>query len=127
MSLIYCPRTQAYFQHAKYPLARLLEAGVAVALGTDSRASNPDLSVLAEMRFLAHRRDLPQCDVLRLGTLSGAAALGRDDELGSLSRGKLADLCAVALPDADAADPHELLLHHDTPVVGVWRNGRRLL
>ncbi len=52
MSLVYCPRTHAYFFHPPYPLGRALAAGVHVALGTDSRASNPDLSLLEEMRFV---------------------------------------------------------------------------
>ena len=78
MSLIYCPRTHAYFGHVRYPLEQLLKLGAAVALGTDSRASNPDLSLLAEMRHVA--REFPVIvpkTVLRMGTLAGAAALGR--------------------------------------------------
>src|SRR6185295_17366822 len=53
MSLVYCPRTHAYFFHSAYPLGQALSAGVRVALGTDSRASNPDLSLLGEMRHIA--------------------------------------------------------------------------
>ena len=55
MSIVYCPRTHAYFEHARHPLPRLMALGASVALGTDSRASNPDLSLLAEMRFVAQR------------------------------------------------------------------------
>ena len=55
MSLVYCPRTHAYFGHAPYPLARAISAGARVALGTDSRASNPDLSLLEELRYVASR------------------------------------------------------------------------
>lgn len=127
MAVVYCPRTHAYFAHAAYPLQRLLAAGATVALGTDSRASSPDLSVLAEMRFVA--RAHPAIDattVLRLGTLSGAKALGRDQEIGSLEPGKRADLAAVALPDRDACDPHELLFDSDLPVVAAWWRGRRI-
>ena len=59
MAVVYCPRTHAFFGHQPYPLARMLEMGVPVALGTDSRASNPDLSVLAEMQFVAaHHPDV---------------------------------------------------------------------
>jgi cytosine/adenosine deaminase-related metal-dependent hydrolase len=125
MSLVYCPRTHAYFEHAPYPLAHLLQSGVSVALGTDSRASNPDLSLLAEMRLVARGGEVPPSAIMQLGTLDGAKALGLDSQLGSLTPGKSADLCAVALADADA-DPHELLLENDTPVMGVWRKGRRL-
>ena len=46
MSLVYCPRTHAYFSHEPYPLAEMIKAGVRVAVGTDSRASNPDLKLV---------------------------------------------------------------------------------
>ena len=49
MAVVHCPRTHAYFGHRPYPLAKMLAAGVNVALGTDSCASNPDLSLLGEM------------------------------------------------------------------------------
>jgi len=121
MSVVYCPRTHAYFGHEPYPLAKMLAAGVNVALGTDSRASSPDLDLLAEIRAAAVRHpDVPRSAVLRLGTLGGARALGRDAELGSLEPGKPANLTAVALPPDDAADPHELLLHGDGTVTGRW-------
>jgi cytosine/adenosine deaminase-related metal-dependent hydrolase len=110
MSVVYCPRTHAYFGHGRYPLARMLAAGVNVALGTDSRASNPDLNLLAELHHIAYSHsDVQAADVLRLGTLGGARALGRDDQCGSLTAGKLANLTLVKLPDHDADDPHELL------------------
>ena len=114
MSVVYCPRTHAYFGHARHPLARLLAAGANVAVGTDSRASNPDLSVLEELRFVAREfPELPRSTVLELGTLRGAAALGLADSVGSLSPGKLAHLAVVGLADRDARDPHELLF--DSP------------
>ena len=55
MSLVYCPRTHAYFGHEPYPLAALLAAGVNVAVGTDSRASNPNLDLWEELRYLHGR------------------------------------------------------------------------
>jgi len=110
MSLVYCPRTHAYFKHAPYPLGELLAAGVRVALGTDSRASNPDLDLLAEMRFIARAHpNVSPHDNLRMGTLAGAEALGRGKETGSLTPGKLADLVAVPLPDDARGAPEELL------------------
>jgi len=127
MAVVYCPRTHAYFGHAEYPLTKLLESGAAVALGTDSRASSPDLSVLAEMRFVARNCDSIRPDtVLQLGTILGARALGRDHVLGSLEPGKRADLAAVALPNRDAPDPHELLFDSELPVVATWHRGRRV-
>ncbi len=126
MSVVYCPRTHAYFAHDAYPLEEMLAAGVTVALGTDSRASSPDLSLLAEIRFLTRRYPAVGRDVvLRLGTLDGARALGRVREVGSLQPGKYANLAVVALPDRAVADPHELLFDSEEPVVATWYRGRR--
>ena len=109
-SIVYCPRTHAAFGHPPHPFREFLARGVRVCLGTDSLASNPDLDILAEARFV-HRRypDFPGDALLRMVTLSGAEALGWADEAGSLEPGKSADFVAVPLPDRDAADPHELL------------------
>jgi cytosine/adenosine deaminase-related metal-dependent hydrolase len=110
MSVVYCPRTHAYFGHLRHPLPRLLAAGANVAVGTDSRASNPDLSVFEELRFVARQfPELPLATVLELGTLRSAEALGLLDSVGSLSPGKFANLAIIRLPDRDAEDPHELL------------------
>jgi len=123
MAVVYCPRTHAWFGHRPYPLEKLLAAGVAVALGCDSRASSPDLSLLAEMRAVARRHPgvRPQA-VLALGTLEGARALGLRD-VGSLETGRWANLAVVALPEREAADPHELILNEDGPVVRVYYRG----
>jgi cytosine/adenosine deaminase-related metal-dependent hydrolase len=124
MSLVYCPRTHAFFRHDPYPLARLLACGVTMALGTDSRASSPDLSILAEMRFLARQHpEIARPTILRLGTLGGAQALGVARSVGTLEPGKLAHLAIVALADRDAADPYDLLFDSDAPVIARWWRG----
>ncbi len=110
MSVVYCPRTHAYFGHEPYPLPSLLAAGVNVAIGTDSRASNPDLSLWEELRYIhQHFGGLAPADVLRMGTINGAVALGVDADFGSLTPGKSARLAVVPLPDRDDRDPHALL------------------
>ena len=112
MSVVYCPRTHAHFGHRPYPLAQMLSRGANVALGTDSRASSPDLSVLAEMRFIhRHYSDVSPADILRLGTINGAKSLGLQNEYGSLAVGKRADFTAVGLPESEEGDPFELLLN----------------
>jgi cytosine/adenosine deaminase-related metal-dependent hydrolase len=109
-AIVYCPRTHAAFGHAPHPFREFLQRGVRVALGTDSLASNPDLDVLAEARFLHQKYpDFDGPTLLRMATLSGAEALGWADETGSLTPGKSADLAVVPLPDEEAADPHLLL------------------
>lgn len=113
MSVVYCPRTHAYFGHDRYPLDKMLAAGVRVALGTDSRASNPDLSLLDEMRFLAKR--MPEISpevILKMATSYGAAALGLADETGSLTPGRLAHIAALPCPSTH--DPVETVLFSDS-------------
>jgi cytosine/adenosine deaminase-related metal-dependent hydrolase len=109
MTVVYCPRTQAYFPHGPYPLAELLAAGVRVAVGTDSRASNPDLSVLSELRHIARNHpSVPPEEILKMGTLHAAEALGLADQLGSLAPDKSAALAVVPLPDEEGG-PYDLL------------------
>ncbi len=124
MAVVYCPRSHAWFGHKPYPLARLLAAGATVALGTDGRASVPDLSLLAEMRLAArsHAGLRPET-IVELGTLGGARALGCQDRLGSLEPGKWANLAVVALPEHNAADPYDLLLDSDRPVLRTYFQG----
>lgn len=114
--VVYCPRTHAAFGHPPHPFREFLARGVRVALGTDSLASNPDLDILAEARFVRGRYpDFPGDALLRMITLDGAAALGWADEVGSLAPGKSADFVAVPLPDRESADPHDLLFAADAP------------
>jgi cytosine/adenosine deaminase-related metal-dependent hydrolase len=110
-AVAYCPRTHAAFGHPPHPFREFLARGVRVCLGTDSLASNPDLDILAEARFVRSRYpDFPGDQLLRMVTLSGAEALGWADECGSLEAGKSADFVTVPLPDRDEQDPHELVL-----------------
>jgi cytosine/adenosine deaminase-related metal-dependent hydrolase len=126
-SIVYCPRTHAAFGHPPHPFRESLARGVRVALGTDSLASNPDLSLLAEARFLASRfADFDRSILLRMATLSGAEALGWSEEIGSLESGKTADFAVVALPDRNDADPHDLLFNSDLPVQSTWIRGERV-
>ena len=118
MSVVYCPRTHTFFRHRDYPLDRMLAAGVNVALGTDSRASNPDLELFSELLTVAQLHpQVPPAQILRMGTLNGAQALGCSADFGALASGKRATLTVIRLPDHSAADPHELLLDETSGVV----------
>ena len=123
MAVVYCPRTHAWFQHAPYPLARLRAAGCTVALGTDSRASAPDLSLFAELRAAARAHpDVSPAQLLAMATSGGAQALGLADRHGSIAPGRPAHLTIVSLPDRDG-DPYELLLSDESYVSGRCWNG----
>lgn len=128
LALVYCPRTHHYFGHPPHPWRRLLEAGGTVALGTDGRGSNPDLSLWRELQFLRRTfPDVPPATILELGTLHGARALGLDNEIGSLTPGKAADFAAIALPNESASDPYGCLLRDDTQPAATWRAGLRIV
>ena len=103
-SVVYCPRSHAYFKHDIHPVRQLLDAGINVALGTDSLASNDSLSMLDEMRHLFRtRKDLKGGEILRMATLNAAAALGFGGVLGRLRRGYWADLAILSLPNEVSA------------------------
>ena len=124
LAVVYCPRTHAFFRHRRHPLPQLVAAGATVAIGTDSRASNPDLSVLAELRFVASKfAEIAPAQILELGTLAGAWALGTADESGSLEPGKFADLVVVELPEEPDRDPFRLLFDSGLPVLGTMFRG----
>ncbi|MEK6247410.1 MAG: amidohydrolase family protein [Planctomycetales bacterium] len=124
-SVVYCPRTHAYFGHARYPLEQFLSEDINVALGTDGCGSSPDLSVLSEMRHVASRYPhVPLDSILAMGTTNGAKALGRGHSIGSILPGYRADLALVRLPDEADTDPYELLLHREGPVVGTIFRGQ---
>jgi len=91
-------------------LVTVARAGIPVAMGTD--AGNPltlhGVSVYAEMEAM-QRAGLTPREVLMAATRGGAAAMGRDKELGTIERGKLADLLVVAAdPQADIANLRRL-------------------
>jgi cytosine/adenosine deaminase-related metal-dependent hydrolase len=124
-SVVYCPRTHAAFGHPPHPFREFLAQGVRVALGTDGLSSNPDLDLLAEARFVhAKYADVPGEVILRMATLSGAEALRWGDETGSLTAGKSADLLVLPLPNADAFDPHRLVLDSSLAVKMVIFRGK---
>jgi cytosine/adenosine deaminase-related metal-dependent hydrolase len=124
LTLVYCPRTHAAAETGPHPWFDLLEIGGSVALGTDSRATNPDLSLWHELQFLAGLSPpMPHHSLLRLGTLAGARALGLGDSHGSLVPGKQADVAVVALRDPAFQDPVYDLLAPGNRIAGVMLHG----
>ena len=109
-SVVFCPRTHSYFQHEPYPLGELLKRGIRVALGTDSRASNPDLNLLAEVQHVAQLHpEIAPCTLLEMATRHGAEALGFGETIGQIAPGMRADFCVLPMRP-DLRDPFEAVL-----------------
>jgi aminodeoxyfutalosine deaminase len=120
-TVVVCPRTHAAFGHPHHPFPQM---NVRVALGTDSLASNPDLDILAEARFLRqHYPEVAPDQILRMLTLNGAEALDFASVAGSLTPGKSADLVVLPLLNEHRNDPHELVLDSILPVQKVMFRG----
>ena len=128
MSLVYCPRTHDFFGYPAYPLAPMRRAGVRVVLGTDGRASNPDLEAFKELQFVAARHAaISPRDVLSMMTIDAAEALGCTPRMGSLECGKNADLVMVRLGRSAHAnsEPYAAVLDEESHVCGVYLGGIR--
>lgn len=104
-SVAHCPASNAKLGHGTAPVTAMLDAGIAVGIGSDSVASNNRMDLLEEARLAAlmqragaGRPDaLTAATALHMATVGGARALGFDAETGSLDIGKAADLAAFPL------------------------------
>ncbi len=96
VTVIICPRSNKNLKVGIPPLKKLLKAGIRVALGTDSLASNDDLNIFNEMMFV--KREFPELDnedVLKMATIDGAEAIGLGKYFGSIEKGKVPDLISI--------------------------------
>jgi guanine deaminase len=144
----HCPASNLFIGAGVMPLARYLETGLSVALGSDV-SGGPDPSIFSVMRAGAYsqmalrslsgddRSVLGPLDWLRMGSLEGARALGLDDRVGSLEAGKEADLIAIdpsfvaSVDDRRDDDPEDLMSRlvfraHPDMVRAAWVRGRAL-
>jgi aminodeoxyfutalosine deaminase len=125
LAVVVCPRTTQAISGMLPPLGLLRDAGLRVAIGTDSRASNPDLSVLAECRTLVAAGLASPKQALRMATIHAAWALALDHRAGQLAVGRPADLAILQPPSASSvADPCAAALDPATVVAVTLRRGR---
>ena len=120
--IVHCPRSHSFFQHPPFALRRLRQLGFNICLGTDSLASNSDLSLFAEMRELLrkHPSVSPQ-ETLEMVTTNGAAALGQRGSIGCLKPGAYGDM--IALPASAAGDIYENIVAFSGNVPWIMVNG----
>jgi cytosine/adenosine deaminase-related metal-dependent hydrolase len=109
-TLVTCPRSNAYVGVGDPPIDRFYRAGVAVAVGTDSLASNDDLNMFSELAAIRGLgSSVPAASLLASATWQGARALGFESESGTIEPGRSASLIAVDLPQ-DVVDVEEYLV-----------------
>jgi cytosine/adenosine deaminase-related metal-dependent hydrolase len=124
-SVVHCPRSHQYFGHPKFQFRRLRELGFNICLGTDSLASNHDLSLFAEMR--AFQKGFPNTapeEILKMVTLAPAMALHQENALGKIRTNFLADL--IAIPITQSTSIFEEIIAFDGPP-GLCMLGGRVL
>jgi 5-methylthioadenosine/S-adenosylhomocysteine deaminase len=133
----HCPRSNLKLADGIAPVAAFRNAGVTVALGTDSAASNNVMDMLGEMRTAAllakakaqDATAIPAAQALRMATLDGAEALGLADSIGSIESGKWADLTCIDMRHINSQplyDPISQLVYtvHPQQVSDVWVAGK---
>ncbi|MDF1836473.1 MAG: amidohydrolase family protein, partial [Planctomycetota bacterium] len=125
--LVHCPGSHEFFGREPFPMDSYLEAGVCVALGTDSQASNSDLDMGREIALL--RNSFPGLGAelaFTMGTEHGARALGWSEQVGRIEPGLRADLVHFEGQGMAQGDVLERLTTENLPAAGVWVEGRRV-
>ena len=97
-----CPNANQYIENNLPNYEELLSAGATICLGTDSLASNWQLSILDEMKTIQqHFPQFSTAQLLEWACLNGANALYFNDELGSLSPGKRPGIVHISNINSD--------------------------
>ncbi|KAF3977133.1 MAG: TRZ/ATZ family hydrolase [Methylococcales symbiont of Iophon sp. n. MRB-2018] len=138
--IIHCPESNLKLGSGFCPVAQCLDANINVALGTDGAASNNDLDMFGEMRTAAllakgissDASAVPASTALEMATINGAKALGIENETGSLSLGKAADIVAIDLSQLETQPVYEpvsqiVYAANRQQVSDVWVAGKQLL
>ena len=133
----HCPSSNGRLGAGIAPVPALVGHGAPVGLGVDGAASNEAGELGGELRqalLLARLARGPRAltvrEALELGTIHGARCLGRQDEIGSLESGKLADIALWRLDGVDHAgieDPVAALVLGPRPLVDTLLVGGRVV
>jgi 5-methylthioadenosine/S-adenosylhomocysteine deaminase len=125
VGVAHCPQSNMKIAAGVAPVLAMIEAGVAVGIGTDGAGSNNDLDLWEEVDTAAKLHKLTSGDptvldarqALEMATIGGARALDMEGEIGSLEVGKRADLIVVSVdgfhqqPQRPAVNPYSLLVY----------------
>jgi len=103
VKISHCPQSNMKLGSGIAPIAKMLRNNITVSLGTDGAASNNALDMFCEMKNAALLAKVAALDAsalsaketVRMATIEGAKALGKEDEIGSLETGKKADIIII--------------------------------
>lgn len=136
-SVAHCPSSNLKLASGFAPIAKMMQKGINIAIGTDSVASNDKLDMLAETRLAAmlgkatasDPTTMKVFDMLYAATMGGATAIGWGDRIGSIEAGKAADLVAINLADINTIPTTDvatqLLYSADRSQIShVWTDGQ---
>ncbi len=119
VGVAHCPGSNLKLASGIAPVPALLDAGIAVGLGTDGASSNNNLDLFREIHLAAlihkaRERDatvIPARTALRMATSLGAACPGFGEGLGRIAPGYKADLIMVDLDRAHLVPRHDVVSH----------------
>jgi aminodeoxyfutalosine deaminase len=122
-SIVHCPRSHDYFGHSPFQFEKLRDLGFNICLGTDSLASNDDLSLFAEMRaFQKGFPDISPGEILKMVTINGARASRQEKSFGQIRSGCSGDL--IAVPVTRSTSAFEEIVAWDQAVSWVMIDGQ---
>lgn len=100
-----CPNANLYIENRIPDLPMWLENNAKVCVGTDSLASNHQLSILEELKVIQqHYQQIQLGELLQMATLNGAEALNMEIEKGSFHKGKLPGVLWLKNVDPDTGN-----------------------
>ncbi len=116
VTVAHCPQSNLKLASGIAQVEKMRQAGMKIALGTDSAASNNNLDMFEEMRTAALLAKgvsldpcaLPACKVLYMATRAGALAQGRHDS-GDIKQGYLADFVLLDKHRPEMVPCHDVL------------------
>lgn len=112
----HCPNSNLKLASGIAKIPEMLEMGITVSLAADGAPCNNNLDMFQEMRSAALIQKarllsptvMPAQKVFELATIGGAKAIGMEDKLGSLEKGKIADLAILDLNKLHASPSNQV-------------------
>ena len=140
VSIVHNPASNMKLASGIAPVKKYREKGINTALGTDGASSNNNLSMIKEMNTAALLQTIANMtpsavrpyDIIEMATIGGAKALGLDNRIGTIEKGKEADIVLINTADANMSplnDPFSAIVFSADRknVDTVFCKGRKLL